>query len=49
VKEDEARYNAQAEAQKPRSKNFGKSLPRLKKTMQLQRPAKKLVNGCKLG
>jgi hypothetical protein len=33
---------------KPRSKNFGKSSLMLMKTMQLQKPAKKLVNGRKL-
>jgi hypothetical protein len=49
MKEDEAKYNAQAEAQKPRSKNFGKSLPRPMKTMQLQNLAKRSVNGHKLG
>jgi hypothetical protein len=34
---------------KPRSKSFRKSSPRLMRTMQLQKPAKKLVNGQKLG
>jgi hypothetical protein len=34
---------------KPRSKNFGKNSPRLMKTMQLQKLAKRSVNGHKLG
>ena len=49
VKEDEEKYNAQAEIIKPRSKTFRKSLPKLTRTLHLQKLVKKLVNGQKLG
>ena len=45
VKEDEAKYNTQAEAQKPRLKTFGKNLSKPMKIVRSQRLAKRLVNG----
>jgi hypothetical protein len=48
MKEDEAKFNTQAKAHKPRLKTFGNNLPKLMKTMRSQRLAKKSVNGGRL-
>ena len=45
VKEDEAKYNARLKLIKPRLKTFGDNLPKPKKVVRLQRPAKKSANG----
>jgi hypothetical protein len=44
VKEDEANYKAQAEAQKPKLKTFGDNWPKLKRTVRSHRLIKKSVN-----
>ena len=49
VKEDEAKYNAQAKLIKPGLKTFRKSSPKLVRILHLQKLVKKLVNGQKLG
>jgi hypothetical protein len=49
VKEDEAKYNAQAEAHKADVEDLRKNLPKPMKILQLPRLAKKLVNGRKTG
>jgi hypothetical protein len=45
AKEDEAKFNAQSEAYKPRLKIFIPNLPKPMKIVRSQRLAKKLVNG----
>ena len=41
MKEDKAKYNAQAEAHKARLKTFGNNWPKLKRIVKSQRPAKR--------
>jgi hypothetical protein len=49
MKEDEAKYNAQAEAQRTEVENLGNNLLKPKKIVQLPKLAKRSVNGHKLG
>jgi hypothetical protein len=44
IKEDEAKYNAQAEAQKLRLKTFGDNWPKLRRTARSHMLTKRLVN-----
>jgi hypothetical protein len=41
MKEDEAKYNAKVEAQKPKLKTFGNNLLKPEKIMKSRRPAMK--------
>jgi hypothetical protein len=45
VKEDEAKYNVQAEAHKAEVEDLWKNLPKPMKIVRLQRLSKRLVNG----
>jgi hypothetical protein len=49
VKEDEAKFNTQSEAYKAEIEDLRKNLPKLMRTLHLQKLVKKLVNGRKLG
>jgi hypothetical protein len=41
IKEDEAKHNAQAEAQKAELRTFGNNWPKLKQIVKSRRPAKR--------